>query len=151
MAECFPRSRVGVRMDRSARGWNVEQFDGPHYTRTYIYLVSPLLASNCLWLGFFRYITQFREIFTEEGRRQVKITHQVGEIVATFNGAHHSWNGKWKIGHISKTTSLNLKNCTCQSYVAYVINASPSSLQKILNVYNKMFQFKGEFKKLLIL
>ena len=63
----------------------------PHYMITYLYHVLPLLlASNVFLTVFYRYITQFREIFTEEGRRQVKITHQVGEIVATFNGAHHS-------------------------------------------------------------
>ncbi len=30
-----------------------------------------------LFKWFYRYVDQFREIFTEEGRRQVKITHKI--------------------------------------------------------------------------
>jgi len=38
------------------------------------FLMSTASFTRCV-LG--RYVRQFREIFTEEGRRQVKITHQV--------------------------------------------------------------------------
>jgi len=39
-----------------------------------LFCFEPQQFSCCAWC---RYVRQFREIFTEEGRRQVKITHQV--------------------------------------------------------------------------
>lgn len=40
-----------------------------------------------------RYVRQFREIFTEEGRRQVKITHQVGNQAPLISFTQTSDNG----------------------------------------------------------
>ena len=73
-----------------------------------------------------RYVRQFREIFTEEGRRQVKITHQVGNQtpLVTFTQTSASDNGTTSAMAIAPTSEdgrLKLP-CSFSNEVLYTLS-----------------------------